>query len=291
MNTIASVKETYLKKMTNANRSPQTIKTYKNQINGFNSFVQAKYNIPLDIIDIKVDDVEEYIYELKNNQLWKTNSINLVISTLNGFFKYAEKKKFVNQNIMDEVEQFRKETVEKDFLTEEEMTELIKHVNQPLVKLIVTTLAYTGLRISECLNLRLDNVDFDKHTIYVIEGKGGKNREVPMPKKLEVMLKLYTDTERPEVSTNYFFALKKTGSISQQYVNRELKEATERAGIPKNVSAHTLRHSYASALVRKGTNLPTVAKLLGHADFRTVTSVYVHLADDELSSAVSQLSI
>lgn len=291
MNTIASVKETYLKKMTNANRSPQTIKTYKNQINGFNSFVQAKYNIPLDMKDIKVEDVEEYIYELKNNRQWKTNSINLVISTLNGFFKYAVKKKIVAQNIMDDIEHFRKEKVKKDFLTEKEMTTLINCIEHSLIKLIVKTLSYTGLRISECLNLSLDNVDFEKHMIYVIEGKGGKDREVPIPKQLEIELKLYADTQRPAVNTSYFFALKKTGKVSSQYVNRAVKVAAKKAKINKTVSAHTFRHSYASALVSKGTNLPTVAKLLGHADFRTVTSVYVHLADNELVEAVNQLSI
>lgn len=231
------------------------------------------------------------MHELKDRQSWKTNSVNLVISTLNGFFKYAMKKQLVTSNVMDDIEQFRKVKVERDFLTEDEMSKLIEAIEQPLIKLLVKTLGYTGLRISEALNLTLNDVDFEKKIIHVINGKGGKNRNVPMPESLANELMIYKDTKRPNVNTSYFFALKKTGKVSQQYVNRELKIATEKAGISKNVSAHILRHSYASALVKKGVSLPIIAKLLGHSDFRTVTSIYVHLADDELTSAVNQLNI
>ncbi len=291
MNTITTVKEAYLQKMMNGNRSKATLRTYRNQIEGFNRFIQKKYNLPLDIADITTEDVEEYIHELRDCHKWKTNSVNLVISTLKGFFRYAIKKQFIAKDIMDDIEQLRKIKVERDFLTEDEMSKLIEAIKQPLIKLLVKTLAYTGLRISEALNLTLNDVDFEKKIIQVINGKGGKNRNVPIPVALANELMIYKDTKRPSVETPYFFALAKTGSVSQQYVNRELKIATKKAGIHKNVSAHILRHSYASALVRKGTSLPIVAKLLGHSDFRTVTSIYVHLEDDELTSAVNQLHI
>lgn len=185
----------------------------------------------------------------------------------------------------------KKQTVERDFLSEMEMKKLILAIDHSLIRLVVLTLAYSGLRISECLNLTLADVDFEKNVIRVINGKGGKNRTVPLAENLADELLLYRDTQRPNVTSDNFFALKKTGSISDKYINRELKIATEKAGIDKKVSCHTLRHSFASSLVRHGTDLPTVAKLLGHSDFRTVTSIYVHKDQSELTSAVNQLSI
>lgn len=291
MQTLAVVKEAYLTKMERINRSQSTIRTYKNQIQGFIRFIDEKYNVPLEMKDVTVEDVEEYIYELKDVQGWKVNSVNLVISTLNGFFAYAAKKQIIEYNIMQDVDQLKKQKVTRDFLTADEVGELIHHIQQPLIRLIVETLAYTGLRISECLNLQLADVDFNKGMIQVIEGKGGKDRIVPMNDALQNKLMMYRDTQRPHVSTTNFFALERTGSVSQQYVNREIKEATKKAKIEKNVSCHTLRHSFASTLVKKGVNLPTVAKLLGHADFRMVTSIYVHMEDSELEAAVNQLSI
>lgn len=273
------------------NSSAETMRSYMYQQDEFAQFMNARYNAPIMLADITLDDLEAYFYHLQHERKWSVSSVNISISAIRKLFAFAERKGWVETNWMLHINTLKKQTVERDFLSEQEMKKLIDSIEHSLIQLVVRTLAYSGLRISECLNLTLDDVDFEKNIIRVINGKGGKNRIVPLAENLADDLLLYRDTQRPKVTTDNFFALKKTGSISDKYINRELKIAAEIAGINKRISCHTLRHSFASSLVRHGTDLPTVAKLLGHSDYRTVTSIYVHKDQSELTSAINQLSI
>lgn len=291
MKMLTPLKAEFLEKMQLINRRTTTINTYRKHLESFISFVEGHYNAPLAVDDVSEEDIDGFVYELKEVREWKTNSINLVLSSLRGYFGYAHRKGYVEKNVMIDIDNFKRTPVEKDFLTEEEMKMLIQHIKQPTIKLIVYTLAHTGLRITECRSLKLNDIDFVKNVVFVRDGKGGKARKVPMGNELAERLLYYRDIERPKVNTDTFFALERTGGISAQYVGRELATAAKDAGIDKKVSCHTMRHSFASALVKKQVNLPTVAALLGHADFRTVTSVYVHMEDSELADAVNQLEI
>lgn len=279
------------KQLEQTNTSKETQRSYLYQQQEFAKYMNSRYNAPIMMEDITLDDVESYFYYLQHERGWAAASVNISISAVRKLFYFAVRKGWIRNNVMLHIDTLKKQTAERDFLSEIEMKNLILAIEHPLIRLVVRTLAYSGLRISECLNLTLGDIDFDKNVIRVINGKGGKNRTVPLAENLADELLLYRDTQRPNVTTNNFFALEKTGGISDKYINRELKIATEKAGINKKVSCHTLRHSFASSLVRHGTDLPTVAKLLGHSDFRTVTSIYVHKDQSELTSAVNQLSI
>lgn len=273
------------------NGSAATLRSYKHHQKVFANFINARYNAPMMLSDITLEDLEAFFYHLQHERKWSVGSVNLSISSTRKLFAFAERKGWIETNWMKHINTLKNQTAERDFLSELEMKQLIDAINHPLIRLVVLTLGYTGLRISECLNLTIDDVDFEKGIIRVINGKGGKNRIVPLSSILAGELKDYLKLKRPKVTSNKFFALKKSGSISDQYVNRQLKEAAMKAGINKKISCHTLRHSFASSLVKHGTDLPTVAKLLGHSDFRTVTSVYVHKDQSELTAAVNQLSI
>lgn len=273
------------------NSSAETLRSYMYQQDEFAQFMNTRYNAPIMLADITLDDLEAYFYYLQHERRWSVASVNISISAIRKLFAFAERKDWIETNWMLHINTLKKQTVERDFLSEVEMKQLTDAIDHPLIRLVVRTLGYTGLRISECLNLTLDDVDFCKGVIRVINGKGGKNRLVPLSALLAAELKAYVETKRPKVKSDKFFALKKSGSISDKYINRQLKEAAAKAGIDKKVSCHTLRHSFASSLVKHGTDLPTVAKLLGHSDFRTVTSIYVHKDQSELMSAVNQLSI
>ncbi|WP_342533885.1 tyrosine-type recombinase/integrase [Lysinibacillus sp. FSL K6-0057] len=290
MNILAASKANQ-KQLEQTNTSKETQRSYLYQQQEFAKYMNARYNAPIMMADITLDDAEAYFHHLLHERGWSVASVNISISAVRKLFHFAERKGWIQNNVMLHIDTLKKQTVERDFLSEMEMKKLILAIDHSLIRLVVLTLAYSGLRISECLNLTLADVDFEKNVIRVINGKGGKNRTVPLAENLADELLLYRDTQRPNVTSDNFFALKKTGSISDKYINRELKIATEKAGIDKKVSCHTLRHSFASSLVRHGTDLPTVAKLLGHSDFRTVTSIYVHKDQSELTSAVNQLSI
>ena len=149
-------------------------------------------------------------------------------------------------------------------------------------------LANTGLRISECLSLTLDDVDLDKSMIRVIQGKGGKDRNVPINQTLLPLLKDYRNNWRDAYGSDLFFATKKSGSLSNSYINTVIRNTVKKLGWKKQVSCHTLRHSFASSLVKKKVGLVEIQKLLGHSSLK-VTSVYTHVDMDQLNEAVNAL--
>ncbi len=146
---------------------------------------------------------------------------------------------------------------------------------------------YAGLRINECVNLKLDDVDFNNEEIKVIEGKGNKDRTVPMNDTLIELLEEYLDNGRIEAGTDRFLS-SKSGKICAQLVNREIRKAVKSAGIQKKVSCHVLRHSFASNMLDRGANILQVQKLLGHESIET-TSIYLHTTFEELQEAVDVL--
>lgn len=177
---------------------------------------------------------------------------------------------------------------ERNYLTYEEVMELIEAIDHPLIKYIVETLFYTGMRVSECLNLKLEDVDISNNVIHVIEGKGGKNRDIPISKKLNERLTDYLCSYRCNIESDYFFSTQVSGSVTPRYVNYVISNTVKKLGWNKKVSAHTLRHSFASNLVKHNVSLVKIQKLLGHSNLK-VTSIYTHSSIDELKDAVNLL--
>lgn len=139
----------------------------------------------------------------------------------------------------------------------EEVNTLVEKVNHPVIKVMIQFLYYSGLRISEATALTLSAVDLEENLVRVIAGKGNKDRNVPLNDKAAQLLKNYLLNIRPngKLKSQYFFATQRTGSVSPQFVNREIKEALVKLGWTKKVTAHVLRHSYAKALVEKNVNM------------------------------------
>lgn len=271
--------------------SPATIRSYKGHNEMLIHYFNTKNNGPTFVDDLSTEDLEAYLHYLRCEKGYQPASLNVVLNAIRRLYQYAIRKKYVSANPTEDISSAKVQRVERDFLNASEINTLLNAIPHELIRLLVRTLAYTGLRISECINLTLEDVDIDQKVIRVINGKGGKDRTIPLSEELSSQLQGYVNKKRPKVASKRFFALKKTGAISDQYVNRELKRAVKKLGWDKHVTCHTLRHSFASMLVKNDTNIPTVAKLLGHADYRTVTSIYIHVETDDLADAVNQISL
>ncbi|MBU3101788.1 tyrosine-type recombinase/integrase [Clostridium sp. DSM 17811] len=150
---------------------------------------------------------------------------------------------------------------------------------------IFSTFYNIGLRISELTNLKMEDVDLKDKVIHVI-GKGQKYRKIPISNKLYTILIEYLDNRKS--SSNYFFVTRVTAKVSNQYINLCLKEAVKKAEINKDISCHSLRHSFASNLLLKGATIQDVRELMGHADVKT-TSIYLHSIAENLRSSVNLL--
>lgn len=137
-------------------------------------------------------------------------------------------------------------------------------------------MAYSaGLRVSEILNLKPADIDSDRMFIHIKNSKGQKDRYVPLSSNLLNMLKNYYRVYEPKV---FLFEGQKGGKYSPVSMNKIVKQALKRSNINKNISTHSLRHSYATHLLETGTDIRIIKDLLGHNNI-TTTMLYTQIAD------------
>lgn len=277
----------FIKYLTLLDRSQETIIGYSKELKYFNNFMYSKNQKNIKLKDIELKDIEEYLYYLKEKgNMSASRSRSLYI--LRSFYNYAYKKELCDKNLAILIEPIKVKQKERVFLNKIEFNQLKNNINHDIIKTVIETIYYTGLRISEAINLKLEDVNLNERSIYVISGKGNKDRVIPISNKLNDLLENYINNIRPDVDTDNFFCTKKTGKLSPQYVNRELHITTDKLGWRKVVTAHIIRHSFASNLISNKASLSCVQKLLGHSDLR-VTSKYIHQDIRELEDTVNLL--
>jgi integrase/recombinase XerD len=175
-------------------------------------------------------------------------------------------------------------------LSPDEVARLIDAAPNLRYRTILMTLYSTGMRRSELCHLRPEDVDKERKMIRIRQGKGGKDREVPLSPKLLDQLRTYYGSLRRR--NGWLFpslqARRPGEPITDKVVWHAVATATRRAGITKAVHPHTLRHSFATHLYDNGADVPTIQDLLGHADPRD-TMIYVHLSSRKLQGAPNPL--
>jgi integrase/recombinase XerD len=148
-----------------------------------------------------------------------------------------------------------------------------------------------GLRVSEVVALKGHDLDFEKGTIRVNLGKGGKDRVVPVDQETQGWLRAWSERRASlgkSARDPLFFGLRTRGkALLPRYVHHLVKRLAEAAGIEKKVGPHVLRHTYASNMLSRGLNLREVQQLLGHANVAT-TQIYTHVNPDELRRKIQQ---
>ncbi len=263
-----------------------TVDTYKKSLEYFHRFLSEEWNAPVFLEDIREADIENFLGYLQQRQA-KPNYRKKNLGILRSFFKFCVKKQYLQFNIAQGLDSIKVVSKERVYLTDQEVARIVEAADNLLVKVMITTLYFTGLRISELTNLTLMDVDLGNDVLYV-QGKGAKERHVPIHDNLKSLLLTYREKWRPELGTDYFFCTF-SGSVSAVYFRQMLKETVAKAGIGKKVTPHTLRHSFASSLVRKNVPLVRVQKLLGHSSLNA-TSVYTHTNLEELRESLNQVN-
>ncbi len=273
------------------NCSPETIRSYKMKIGYLEEYLIRKFNGPVYLDDITFRDLDSFIIDMSTVRGWQPNSVKQCHYALRAFFSYCQRKELISKNIADQMDPISGERKEREHLSKAEFERLESAIEHPLVKKVVITLFYSGMRISECLNLSIGDVDLSKNVIKVREAKNKAFREIPLHQRLKELFADHladVDSQDPFVRKRRLFATSKSGKVTPSYVNQIIREATVEAGLTGKVTAHTLRHSFASLLIKKNCNLVYVQKLLGHADLRT-TSIYTHAKMDDLVGSVDLL--
>ena len=224
-----------------------------------------------------------------------TNSISRHLVSIKVFFRYLQQEGMLDRNVTDTMDSPKLWKILPDTLSEKEVDLLLSapDMNKPLGvrdRAILELFYASGLRVSELANLQLADLHLDEGYIRCI-GKGRKERVIPAGEVSIRLLKRYLDEIRPQLThdpnmTNVFVSRRAT-PLCRQRLWQLIKEYTRRAGIMKNVTPHTLRHSFASHLLQNGAPLRVIQEMLGHADIAT-TQIYTHVNPERLKSIHQQ---
>jgi len=249
------------------NFSKKTIKSYIYEVERFLSY--AKF------CGLNEETVREYTLGSLENK--NPSSVAHSISILSFFFEVILKQKI-------DVPHPKRNKILPDILTHEEIKRMIGATLNLKHKLIIRLLYGCGLRVSEIINLRKHNLNFDEDLIKVSLAKGRKDRFVKIPNSLKKDLEKYCSLNESKI----LFPSNRGGKLTTATIRAIIKNATRKTGIKKNVSPHTLRHSFATHLLEQGIDLRIIQKLLGHSSIKT-TQIYTRISQQSIKNVRSPL--
>jgi integrase/recombinase XerD len=252
--------------------SPKTKKSYLFFIQDFLRYAGRPAK------DVQREDVKSYISHLIVDKGYTNITANLAISSLKFFFSSVLERPIYG------MERPKREKRLPTVLSKEEVKEIIGSANNTKHRLVLKCLYGMGLRVSELVNLRASDIDFERDMVKIASGKGEKDRYVMLPIGLKQELESYLEVEKPD---KYLFSGRK-GKYTVKSVQKIFEYAAKKAGIKKEASCHTLRHSFATHLLESGVDIRYIQSLLGHARLQT-TQVYTHVADNRLRNIRSPL--
>lgn len=265
-------------------RSPRTVRGYQQDLSVFRRHMEQRYNTSIYTSEIQIEDVEAFLVHLKDVRQTKTSTRKRYLGSIRSFCKWAYNRGLLEEDIAGKLEPIKVKIEERRYLSEAEVDAFIDAVAHRLVKVAVQIMYHAGLRVSECVNLRKEHVDLSQRLIRVVDGKGKKDRIVPMRDRLHDIL---VDYETWREDSEYYLATRKTGRLSIVRIGAVIRETVAKLGWEKgSVTAHSFRHAFASHLVHRNVNLVNVSKLLGHASLNT-TSIYTHAHLNDLRDAVN----
>ena len=264
----------------NKRLSPNTITAYMTDLELYGEFL-VKYKDGKDIYSVTEDDINKYIASLKRANLSK-QTISRKIIAIKEFHKFlnAESPSTDPAKFIDLPKASKPLPV---VLSREEIAKMLDSIetDTPLGlrnKAMIETLYASGLRISELVGLSIADIHLREKYIIVI-GKGNKERMVPLGDMAVIALRNYIEKGRPFLSKkpgNTLFYNYQGNSISRQSLYKYIVKLAKDNGIEKEISPHTIRHSFATHLLEGGTDLRMVQELLGHEDIST-TQIYTHI--------------
>lgn len=301
--------------------SRKTLRLYLAWARKFQRFLEDKAPAAVD-----VEDVKEYLTWLAVKKNVAASTQNQAFNALLFLFRHVFGKEFGK---IDGITRAKRKPYIPVVLSYDEVQKILGKLNNPY-KLIISLLYGCGLRISECLNLRINCFNFDMKILTVHDGKGKKDRTVPIPQvlipELQKQLERVIDLHQKDLKTKYdgvflygqlekkyknaakeliwqwFFPAKNLTDVvakqkKQRYhihetaVQKSLRRAVAKAAIPKRITPHTFRHSFASHLLQENYDIRTIQELLGHSDVRT-TMIYTHTVKSvSLKEAKSPLDL
>lgn len=261
--------------------SKNSVDAYRRDLMAFCEFCSA-YNIDT-FVEVKRTHISSYVLSLREKN-YTARSVVRKIASLRGFFKWLCANEYTTSNPALTLEQPKLPQRLPKVMSIDEITQILSSDLKPIEALELELLYGCGLRVSELVNLQLNNIDLKSKYIQCV-GKGSKERIVPFGKKAQNALTKYLKCRdlivlENKLSNTKILFLKSDGKqLTRQDVYNFIRAQGEK--IHKHISPHTLRHSFATHLLENGADLRVVQELLGHSDVST-TQLYTHITKKRL---------
>lgn len=269
--------------------SENTLEAYQHDLRWLLDYLSDN---DLDVLSVKLEDLENFAATLHEHGL-SAKSQARILSGIRNFYHYLELDGYLEVDPTELLESPQLPQHLPEFLTTEEVDQLEAsvdlsekegHRNRAIIEVFFSC----GLRVSELTNLKLSDLYLDEHFIRVL-GKGNKERLVPISDKAIQELNFWFDDRRQMKikpgEEDYVFLNRRGHHLTRVMILIMIKKQGELAGIKKTISPHTLRHSFATALLKGGADLRVIQALLGHANLGT-TEIYTHMGDEELRQEI-----
>ena len=261
--------------------SMNSIKSYEYDLNLFKKFIEANQfsDTP---VDCKPETVKNYLYNNLSNK--KSRSQARSISAIKSFFNYLIFEGHIEKSPVSNIESPKLEKKLPEVLTELEIEELIRSIDikenfGQRNRTIIEVLYGTGMRVSELVNLKLSNIFFKENLIKII-GKGNKERFVPLGRiasnEIREYLKIRDNSVIDSKFSDIVFLNRYGRGLTRSMIFKIISDSYKKIGLYKKISPHTLRHSFATHLLKNGADLRTIQIILGHESI-TTTEIYTHL--------------
>ncbi|HNW05484.1 MAG TPA: tyrosine-type recombinase/integrase [archaeon] len=257
--------------------SQKTIETYLIYLTKFSEFIKK------DLKEVNSDDIVNYLSYLKTKKNSGSATMNLVLSAIKHFYN-----EFLKLNILIDIKLPKKAKKIPVVLTPKEIKDLIENTSNYRNKLIIEFIFSTGVRVSECVNMKIEDLNFEEFTGNVIAGKGNKDRVIILSKKWVLDYKKYLEEREKKVKSEYLFCSDSGKPLSVDTIQKFLKVSASKAGITKKISPHKLRHSFATSLLENDVNIRYIQQLLGHANLNT-TQIYTKVNTNKLKEIKNPL--
>lgn len=273
--------------------SDNTIDNYARDLKKLTRYLE-QLDKPIDPLQITREDLQEFVYTIAKEV--QARSQARVISGLKGFFNYLVFEDYRTDNPIELIESPKIGRKLPDTLSEEEIDALIDAIDlgKPQGernRAMLETLYSCGLRVTELISLKLSDLYFEEGFINVV-GKGDKQRFVPISEHTQKYINIYRNELRNHIDVkpehvDILFLNRRGRQLTRAMIFTIIKDLAVKAGVKKNISPHTFRHSFATHLLQNGADLRSIQQMLGHESI-TTTEIYMHVDRNDLAREMAK---
>ena len=275
---MSPLRQKFIDEMQLRNFSPRTISSYTEAMAALSRhFAKSPEKI-------SEEEIKKYLLHMTQVKKLSWSSCNIAVSAFRFFYSHI----LENAELALKIPARKMPKRLPEVLSTEEVERVLSVVRNPKHRIFLATVYATGLRVSEAVKLKVDDIDGDRGTIHVRYGKGRKERYTILSKSLRKELTGYYKLYRP--SEWLFYGKNLDVPIAKETGQRVYSAAKKKAGITKPGGIHTLRHSFATHMLEMGVDLKTLQIILGHSNLKT-TSLYLHVTTKHLGNVRSPLDL